>query len=131
MIQSVTRSAEWRALQAHAEATRSLHLKGQFSTDVARFERFSCCELDLLFDYSRQRLTAETLPLLFRLANARGLKSRIDAMFAGEIVNPTEGRAALHTALRNRSDRPVLLEGKDVMADVRANLEKMRNFVDV
>ncbi len=126
---SVTASSEWKALATHAAAADKQHLR-QVLADPARFTAFSRCEMDLLFDFSRQRMTADTLPLLIKLAEARGLKARIDAMFSGEIVNPTENRPALHTALRNRSDRPVMVSGKDVMVDVRAGLEKMRTFVD-
>jgi len=121
---------EWRSLVAHAEALRSSHLRDLFAADPDRFANFSRSDLNLLFDFSRQRVTRETLGLLTSLAEARGLRGRIDAMFAGEKINTTENRAVLHTALRNRFDRPVLLDGKDVMPEVRASLEKMRNFVE-
>ncbi|HVF18317.1 MAG TPA: glucose-6-phosphate isomerase, partial [Steroidobacteraceae bacterium] len=106
------------------------HLRDLFATEPNRFQQFSRLELNLLFDFSRQRITAETLKLLVTLAEARGLRGRIDAMFAGEKINTTENRAVLHTALRNRTDRRVLVDGQDVMPDVRASLEKMRNFVE-
>ena len=128
MTEKLTQLPEWKALLAHA--AHPPVLRDLFAGDADRFAAFSRCELDVLFDFSRQRLTYDTLPLLIRLADARGLKDRIGAMFAGEVVNPTENRAALHTALRNRSDRPVMLGGKDVMIDVRASLERMRAFVD-
>jgi glucose-6-phosphate isomerase len=123
-------SNEWRALAAHAEQMRSAHLRDLFAADPDRSTRFSRTELNLLYDFSRQRVNQETLGLLLRLADARGLKARIEAMFAGEKINTTENRAVLHTALRNRSDRPVLVDGQDVMPDVRASLERMRNFVE-
>lgn len=107
-----------------------MHLRDLFAADPARFEKFSRCELNLLFDFSRQRITTETLELLMELAQERGLAGRIAAMFSGEKINETEHRAVLHTALRNRSERPVLLDGQDVMPEVRASLEKMRNFVE-
>ena len=121
---------EWQALQTHAVATRDLHLRDLFASDPKRAERFSRSDLNLLFDFSRQRITDDTLALLLSLAQARDLRGRIDAMFAGERVNVTEHRPALHTALRNRSSRPVLVDGKNVMDEVHASLEKMRNFVD-
>ncbi len=126
----VTQAAEWKALEQHALAMRERHVRDLFAEDPKRFESFSRCELNLLFDFSRQRVTPETLSLLISLANARGLRARIDAMFAGEKINTTENRAVLHTALRNRSDRPVLVDGKDVMPEIKASLEKMRTFVE-
>src|SRR5262249_15050397 len=101
-----------------------------FARDAERFKRFSRCELNLLYDFSRQRIEAETLSLLLELAEARGLRKRIDAMFAGEKINTTENRAVLHVALRNRSNRPILVDGQDVMPEVNASLAKMREFVE-
>lgn len=127
---SLTRLPQWQALEKHAAENRTVHLRDLFTTDPGRFEQFSRCELNLLFDFSRQRVTGKTLELLLELAEARGLQSRIAAMFSGEKINETENRAVLHTALRNRSDRPVVLDGQDVMPEVRASLAKMRNFVE-
>ncbi len=121
---------QWQALHAHAASLRSVHLRDLFAAAPDRFEKFSRCETNLLFDFSRQRVTEETLTLLLALANARGLRGRIDAMFSGEKINTTENRAVLHTALRNRSDRGIMVDGKDVMIEVRASLERMRNFVE-
>ena len=126
----VSSSAQWRALQVHADNVRNSHLRDLFAQDPDRFARFSRCDLNLLMDFSRQRVTAETLTLLCDLAAARNLRGQIDAMFAGERINNTENRAVLHTALRNRSERAVIVDGKDVMVEVRASLEKMRNFVE-
>jgi len=123
-------SPQWKSLATHAASMSGVHLRDLFAADPARFEKFSRCELNLLFDFSRQRITAETLGLLVKLAQERGLASRIAAMFSGEKINETEHRAVLHTALRNRSERPVLLDGQDVMPEIRASLEKMRNFVE-
>ena len=122
--------APWRALESHADSLRTAHLRDLFAAEPDRFERLSRTELNLLFDFSRQRVTTETLQLLVDLADARDLRGRIDAMFNGEKINTTENRAVLHTALRNRSERPVLVDGQDVMPEVRASLEKMRNFVE-
>ncbi len=126
----VAATPQWQSLAAHARTLRDTHLRDLFASDAQRFDHFSRTELNLLFDFSRQRVTGETFKLLIDLADARALRSRIDAMFAGEKINTTEDRAVLHTALRNRSDRPVMVDGKDVMPEVRAGLEKMRNFVE-
>ncbi|HEX7114093.1 MAG TPA: glucose-6-phosphate isomerase [Steroidobacter sp.] len=126
----LTSMREWQALARHAASVRNTHLRDLFKADPDRFRRFSRSELNLLFDFSRQRLTEETLQLLIALAEARGLRARIEAMFNGERINTTEDRAVLHVALRNRSDRPILVDGQDVMPEVRATLDKMRNFVE-
>jgi glucose-6-phosphate isomerase len=130
MANLVSSSEQWHALQVHAASVRKSHLRELFAQDPDRFSRLSRCDLNLLMDFSRQRVTAETLTLLCDLANVRDLRGQIDAMFRGEKINTTENRAVLHTALRNRSDRAVMVDGKDVMPEVRASLEKMRNFVD-
>ena len=116
---------------AHSTASNSAHTCAICSQPTRSASR-SCRapSSNLLFDFSRQRVDAETLRLLLELARARGLEKRIAAMFAGEKINTTENRAVLHTALRNRSDRPILVDGQDVMPEVRASLEKMRNFVE-
>ena len=93
-----------------------------------RFQRFSLSLGDLLLDYSKNRIVAETMEKLVALAEAAGVEAARDAMFAGERINVTEGRAVLHTALRNRSDRPVLVDGQDVMPEVRGVLDAMSNF---
>jgi len=126
----ITQTPEWKALEQHARVMRERHLRELFAADPKRFESLSRYELNLLFDFSRQRVTTETIQLLIALAEACDLRARIDAMFNGEKINSTEGRAVLHTALRNRSDRPVFVDGKDVMPEVKATLEKMRNFVE-
>ena len=119
----------WKDLQAHAADLEIHHLRQLIADDPQRFERLSVAELDFLYDFTRQRLTANTINLLLELARACGLEERIQALFAGEAVNNTERRAALHMALRNRSDRPMQADGRDVMPDVRAELAKMREFV--
>ncbi|MDY6945395.1 MAG: glucose-6-phosphate isomerase [Pseudomonadota bacterium] len=128
---SATTTPEWQALETHAASMRGRHLRELFANDPRRAVSFSrTSELNLLFDFSRQRVDAETMRLLLALANGRGLRNRIDAMFSGEKINTTENRAVLHTALRNRTDKPVLVDGQDVMPEVRASLEKMRVFVE-
>ena len=119
----------WQALKAHAADVGVRHLRQLFQDDQQRFAHLSVAELDFLYDFTRQRLTAETVARLLDLARACGLEQRIQALFTGETVNNTEKRAAMHMALRNRSDRPMLVDGHDVMPDVRAELAKMREFV--
>ena len=121
---------EWRALADHAQALKQRTLRDLFASDPQRSERFSRQDGFLLYDFSRQRVTDETLTKLIALAEACGLRSRIDAMFAGERINNTEQRPVLHVALRNRSERPMVVDGKDVMPEVRACLAKMRTFVE-
>jgi glucose-6-phosphate isomerase len=119
----------WRALQAHAAEFQPQHLRDLFAADARRFDQLSVTALDLLYDFSRQRLVPGTLELLLQLARECDLEGRIAALFAGEAVNHTEKRAAMHMALRNRSDRPMLADGRDVMPEVRAELAEIRAFV--
>jgi glucose-6-phosphate isomerase len=124
-----TELASWKALQAHAKALEASHLRQLFRDDPRRFEHLSVTELDFLYDFTRQRVTPDTIALLVRLAKDCGLEERIRALFAGEHVNNTERRAAMHMALRNGSGRPIEVDGRDVMPEVRQELAKMREFV--
>lgn len=103
-------------------------MRDMFAADPRRFERYSLQLGDLLFDYSKNRMTDETMRLLVALAQEAGVPAAIEAMFAGKIINPTEKRAAFHVALRNMSERPMTVSDRDVMPDVRAVLEKMKRF---
>ena len=118
----------WRALEVHRDEIVARHPRELVESDPGRFERFGLEVADLFVDTSKQHVTDETLDLLVGLAEASDLAARRDLLFAGGIVNETEGRPALHTALRNRSGRPVIVEGQDVMPDVEAVLAKMRSF---
>jgi glucose-6-phosphate isomerase len=118
----------WKALQRHQRKTAKVHMRDLFARDPQRFERFSLRVGDILFDYSKNRVTQETMRLLFDLARQANLADKIEAMFTGEKYNNTENRAVLHVALRNRSNRPILVDGKDVMPEVNAVLAKMRVF---
>lgn len=120
--------AAWQALVAHAEVMRAVQLRDLFGDDPERFARFSNSLDDLLVDWSKQRVSEETMALLVDLARSCDVEGRRDAMLRGERINTTEDRAVLHTALRNRSDQPVTVDGRDVMPDVRAVLEQMRVF---
>ncbi len=127
---SLTEGAAWRALESHFAEVKDRHMRDLFAQDPDRFDRFSLRLDDLLLDYSKNRVTAETMARLVDLARERDVEGQRDAMFAGEPINRTEGRAVLHVALRNRSGRPMMVEGKDVMPDVTAVLDQMRRFSD-
>jgi glucose-6-phosphate isomerase len=118
------------ALARHAEKVRETTLRELFEDDPDRFARFSARFDDLLLDYSKSRIDAPALELLLDLARAADVEGRRAAMFSGEKINATEHRAVLHTALRNRSDRPVLVDGRDVMPDVNAVLDAMADFAE-
>jgi glucose-6-phosphate isomerase len=118
----------WKALEAHAREMRGTHLKTLFATQPDRAERFSAEGAGLFLDYSKNRVTAETLRLLLALAEEAGLRGRIDAMFRGERINVTEGRAVLHVALRAPRGSRIVLDGRDVVADVHAVLDRMSEF---
>lgn len=120
--------AAFVSLGEQADKMSNTTLRELFADDPDRFEKFSARSGDLLLDYSKTKIDLKTLDLLFELARAADLEQRRSAMFAGEKINTTEERAVLHTALRNRSDRPVLVDGHDVMPDVRAVLDAMADF---
>jgi glucose-6-phosphate isomerase len=124
----LTESPAWRALAAHRDAMLAVHVRDLFAADAGRFERFSLELGDVLVDYSKNRVTEETMKLLFDLARQARVFDWRDRMFAGDKINRTEDRAVLHVALRNRSNRPILVDGKDVMPEVNAVLAKMREF---
>ena len=127
-MSSLTTSKAWSALQTHFQETKNDHVRDAFQKDPDRFKKFSVSFNEILFDYSKNRISENTLSLLFELANFAGLKDKTNAMFAGEKINTTEHRAVLHTALRNKSNKPIYVDGKDVMPDIKAVLEKMRIF---
>jgi glucose-6-phosphate isomerase len=120
----------WKALQSHQKTIADTHMRDLFAADPKRFEKFSIFFNDILFDYSKHRITDETLLLLLNLAREMDVQGWTKKMFDGEPINFTENRAALHIALRNRSNRPILVNGKDVMPGVNAVLERMRKFSD-
>jgi glucose-6-phosphate isomerase len=126
----VTQLAAWKDLEAHYQEISALHMRDLFISDPERFEEFSLRLDDILFDYSKNRITRKTMDLLIELAQQSGLAEMIEAMFSGEKINNTEGRAVLHVALRNRSNRQILVDGEDVMPEVNRVLEKMRVFSD-
>jgi glucose-6-phosphate isomerase len=127
-MSTLTTLPAWQALVRHFETVQSLNMRDLFAAEPQRFARFSLRLDDLLLDFSKNRMTGETFDLLVRLAGEAGVEERRAAMFEGARINSTENRAVLHVALRNRSERPILVDGKDVMPDVRRVLEQMRIF---
>jgi glucose-6-phosphate isomerase len=128
------RLPQWQALQAERHALAGFHLRSAFAADPGRFARFvrtlAAGETRLMLDFSKHRIEARTLELLLELAHARGLRGRIDAMFAGERINITEQRAVLHVALRDLSNRPVLVDGIDVKPTVTAVRDRMLDLAE-
>ncbi|EET1157745.1 glucose-6-phosphate isomerase [Escherichia coli] len=124
-----TQTAAWQALQKHFDEMKDVTIADLFAKDGDRFSKFSATFDDqMLVDYSKNRITEETLAKLQDLAKECDLAGAIKSMFAGEKINRTENRAVLHVALRNRSNTPILVDGKDVMPEVNAVLEKMKTF---
>jgi len=129
-VTALSKSKAWQALKKHRQEMGGTHMRALFDEDPARFEKFSICSGDILLDYSKNIITDRTMSLLFDLAREREVPEGIRRMFAGEKINNTENRAALHVALRNRSNDPICVDGRDVMPDVNAVLAKMRSFVE-
>lgn len=123
----VTRGT-WKALEAHYSNVRDLHLRALFADDPTRRDRMTLEAVGIYFDYSKNRITDETLSLLVQLAEESGLRDRIDAMFRGERINVTEKRSVLHVALRAPKTQSIIVEGEDVVPQVHAVLEKMTDF---
>lgn len=124
----LTKRHTWKALQVHYQKVHTLHLRQLFADDPQRGERLTAEACDLYLDYSKNRITDETIPLLIQLAEACQLREHIEAMFTGQKINLTEHRAALHTALRAPREERVLLDGIDVVPQVHAVLDKMADF---
>ncbi|HVH45456.1 MAG TPA: glucose-6-phosphate isomerase [Labilithrix sp.] len=130
MASPLTASSAWQSLSKHHEEMARVQMRDLFAADQARFSRFSREACGVFLDYSKHRITEETMRLLALLAKHVDVEGWRDRMFAGERINFTEDRPVLHVALRNRSNRPILVDGKDVMPDVRAVLAKMRGFTE-
>ncbi len=129
-MNKLTQSPAWKALAAHYQTASELQMRDLFAADPQRFDNFSLRFQDILLDYSKNRITQETLGLLRDLATQADLKGWTERMFTGEKINVTEDRAVLHVALRNRSNRPILVDGQDVMPEVNSVLAHMREFSD-
>lgn len=116
---SIDQSPTWKALQEHKNQLTSVHMRDLFAQDPKRFEKFHATFQDILLDYSKNIITEDTMKLLFKLVDEVNLKAWIEKMFTGEKINITENRAVLHIALRNRSNQPIYVDGKDVMPEVK------------
>jgi glucose-6-phosphate isomerase len=127
-IPQLTKLAAWQALEAHYPKVRELHLQKLFADDPKRGERMTAEAVGIYLDYSKHRITDETLRLLLQLAEESGLRARIDAMFRGEKINVTEKRAVLHVALRAPKEQSIVVDGEDVVPQVHTVLEKMADF---
>ncbi|TVR01791.1 MAG: glucose-6-phosphate isomerase [Desulfovibrionales bacterium] len=127
-MSTLTATSAWKALASHAEVMKTRHMRDLFAEDPGRFDRLSAKVNDILVDYSKNILTDETMGNLLALAREADVEAWREKMFSGERINFTENRAVLHVALRNRSGRAVMLDGHDVMPDVRAVLAGMRTF---
>jgi glucose-6-phosphate isomerase len=123
-----TTTLAWQKLQDHYNELKSIQLKELFIEDKDRFQKFTLTASDILWDYSKNIITDKTVELLLQLADECELQSAIESMFNGEKINETEGRAALHTALRNFSPKPVMFDGKDVMPGIQQVREQMQAF---
>jgi glucose-6-phosphate isomerase len=129
-VEPLTETKAWKALESHHAQVSSLHLRELFAADAKRGERFTVEALGLFFDYSKNRVTDETLKLLVDLARESGLQARIEAMFRGDKINVTEKRAVLHVALRAPKGESILVDGEDVVPGVHEVLERMAAFSD-
>ena len=123
-----TTTKAWQSLLPHLEKIKTTHLRDFFTQDPRRFQKFSLWFNDILVDYSKNRITEETMRLLIALAHEEELADAIEKMFAGDKINETENRAVLHVALRNRKNTPIYLDGKDVMPEVNNVLQKIKSF---
>ena len=126
----LTEQPAWKALEAHHQSIRAVHLRELFARDPGRGERLTLEAAGIYLDYSKNRITDETLSLLVRLAEDCGLRARIDAMFRGEKINVSEKRAVLHVALRAPRGASILVDGKNVVPDVHAVLDRMADFAN-
>jgi glucose-6-phosphate isomerase len=126
--QNPTQTQAWKKLEAHFEQARDIQMKQLFADDPDRFNRFSIQFEDILVDFSKNRITDETLHLLLQLAEECKLQNAIEQMFTGAPINETEGRSVLHIALRNRTNLPIMVDGKDVMPEVNEVLDRMETF---
>jgi glucose-6-phosphate isomerase len=129
-VPPLTSRPAWKALQAHYDKVREVHLRELFADDAKRGERLAIEAAGLYLDYSKNRITDETLKLLLQLAEESGLQARIDAMFRGEKINITENRAVLHVALRAPREASIVVDGQNVVPEVHAVLDKMSAFAD-
>lgn len=128
LASSLTQSDTWNTLKDHYENIKDQHMLEWFESDPNRFQNFQLEAAGIQLDYSKNRVTQDTISWLLKLAEERELPAQIEAMFAGECVNRSENRPALHTALRNFSDRPIMVDGEDIMPEIRETVGRMEEF---
>lgn len=128
-MQNLSETKSWKNLKSHYQEAKDLIINDLFDTDANRFDTFSVRFNDFLLDYSKNRINNETMKLLFELADERNLKSKIDDQFSGKIINTTEKRAVLHSALRNISNQPVYLDNENIMPRISEVQRKMQSFI--
>ncbi len=129
-MEQLTQSPAWLALQSHFRKLEPLQMRDMFQEEPDRFHKFHLTFKDIVLDYSKNRITEETMRLLYDLARQADLSGWIERMFTGQKINFTEKRAVLHTALRNRSNRPILVDGADVMPEINSVLSHIRQFTE-
>src|SRR5262245_26586556 len=129
-VQSLTNRPAWKGLEAHYRKVRDAHLRKLFADDPGRGGRMTAEAVGIYLDYSKNRITDETLQLLLQLAEECSLRARIDAMFRGDRINVTENRAVLHVALRAPRGATILVDGENVVPQVHAVLDRMADFAD-
>jgi glucose-6-phosphate isomerase len=129
-MSDLTTSAAWTALTAHYNGMKDVHMKTLFAEDANRFDKFSTTFETILFDYSKNRITGETMDLLYSLAKQQDVLGKAKAMYSGEKINTTEGRSVLHIALRNQSNQPIYSDGVDVMPEVNDVLQSIKDFTE-
>src|SRR5580693_3778708 len=127
-VQPLTKRKAWQALQAHYDKSKESHLRQLFAEDPKRGERLTAEAAGLFLDYSKNRITGETVKLLVQLAEESGLRDRIEAMFRGDKINVTENRAVLHVALRAPKGASIIHDGRNVVPEVHAVLDRMMDF---
>ena len=126
----INNTSSWETLNNHFEKTKSIHMRDLFNDDINRFKNFHIQYDDFLVDFSKNRITDETLSLLIKLAKEAKFEDWRNRLFSGEKINFTENRSALHIALRNRSNNPIIFNGKDIMPNINKVLNQMKQFSD-
>ena len=129
-MSKLSETAAWKALESHYGTMKDVHMKDLFNEDAERFSKLSMTFEDVLLDYSKNRVTEETMDLLYKLADQQNVKGLAKSMFSGEKINNTEGRAVLHVALRNQSKTPIVVDGQDVMPAVQETLDRIKVFTE-
>jgi glucose-6-phosphate isomerase len=129
-VSKLTQTEAWSMLKKHYQEIKHVHMRDLFETDQGRFERFSLYINDILYDYSKNRITDETVSLLLKLADEAELPSWIERLFTGDKINNTENRAVLHTALRDMGDAPIMLDGVDITPEIKNERERVKNLAE-